>query len=231
MVDDPSAHPERFPTEESQEKERARLFGIIEQLVLWENTNNEVVLSAARSEIWINWRLTCAQNQGHPRSSTLFDPTRLPSLHDPFAGGGAIPMEAQRLGLESYASDLNPVAVLINKALIEIPPKMVGLQPVNPSRQKSTLIAHDFSHPHGLFEDVGLYGAWIRDQAERRLGHLYPKFDITAKTAEGRADLGRYVGRSVPVIACLWARTVKSPNPAFANVDVPLARISHRSTA
>ena len=117
MVDDPSSLPDLFPTEKKQEKERQRLFKIIEDLVLWENTTNETVLQAAREEIWASWRRACAENADHPRAKELFDRKKLPAFHDPFAGGGALPLEAQRLGLESYASDLNPVAVLINKAM------------------------------------------------------------------------------------------------------------------
>jgi putative DNA methylase len=121
MVDDPSANPDLFPTEKAQEKERQRLFRLIEELVQWENTTNEKVLQQARDEIWQSWRRACAENADHPRAKELFDRNRLPAFHDPFAGGGALPLEAQRLGLEAYASDLNPVAVLINKAMIEIP--------------------------------------------------------------------------------------------------------------
>src|SRR6267143_3992834 len=121
MVDDPSAYPDLFPTEKKQEKERQRLFRIIEDLVLWENTTNEPVLQEARDEIWQSWRRACAENADHPRAKNLFDRKKLPGFHDPFAGGGSLPLEAQRLGLESYATDLNPVAVLINKAMIEIP--------------------------------------------------------------------------------------------------------------
>ncbi len=116
--------------------ERQRLFRIIEDLVLWENTTNETVLQAARDEIWQSWRRACAENADHPRAKELFDRKKLPAFHDPFAGGGALPLEAQRLGLESYASDLNPVAVLINKAMIEIPPKFAGKPPVNPEARK-----------------------------------------------------------------------------------------------
>lgn len=132
MVDDPSEHPELFPTEEEQEIERQRLFRLIEELVKWENTTNEKVLSQAREEIWKSWRHTCEENKNHPHADELFNPYKLPAFHDPFAGGGALPLEAQRLGLEAYASDLNPVAVLINKAMIEIPPKFAGQPPVNP---------------------------------------------------------------------------------------------------
>jgi putative DNA methylase len=140
MADDPSAHPDIFKTEKAQEKERHRLFRIIEDLVLWENTTNETVLQAACDEIWRSWRYTCAENADHPRAKELFDRHKLPTFHDPFAGGGSIPLEAQRLGLESYAGDLNLKAVLINKAMIEIPPKFTGKPPVSPeSRSDQSL--------------------------------------------------------------------------------------------
>jgi len=224
MVDDPSAHPDLFPTEKKQEKERQRLFKIIEDLVLWENTTNETVLYAARDEIWASWRRACAENADHPRERELFNRNKLPAFHDPFAGGGSLPLEAQRLGLEAYASDLNPVAVLINKAMIEIPPKFAGKPPVNPeARTEKSLIAREWKGAQGLAEDVRFYGKWMRDEAEKRIGHLYPKIEVTAEMAKMRPDLKKYVGQKLTVIAWLWARTVKSPNPAFANVDVPLA--------
>ncbi|MGD9826707.1 DUF1156 domain-containing protein [Desulfobacter sp.] len=135
MVDDPSGYPDLFPTEKVREKERQRLFKIIEDLVLWENTTNEAVLQKARDEIWQSWCRTCAQHADHPRAEELFNRYVLPAFHEPFAGGGSLPLEAQRLGLESHASDLNPVAVLINKAMIEIPPKFAGKPPVNPDWQ------------------------------------------------------------------------------------------------
>ncbi len=443
MVDDPSAHPDLFPTEKAQEKERLRLFKIIEDLVLWENTTNETVLQAARDEIWASWRRACAENADHPRAKELFDRHKLPAFHDPFAGGGALPLEAQRLGLEAYASDLNPVAVLINKAMIEIPFKFAGCPPVNAEAREKYLgtrasrphkawhsrgylphfdrpglvqsitfrladsvptgvvqqwheelglsqgeaaddprcaelreriekyadagkgecwlrnpgcaeivenallhfdgeryrlmawcimpnhvhvlletvsgvrlgdIVHSWKsftakkcnellqrtgtfwmpdyfdryirdavhlrkateyilanpvtaglcqHPtdwkwssagredaggtpafpgfwrgaQGLAEDVRYYGKWMRDEAEKRIGHLYPKVEVTAEMAAGsagvspaRPDLKPYVGRKLTVIAWLWARTVKSPNPAFADVDVPLASTFMLST-
>jgi putative DNA methylase len=368
MVDDPSAHPERFPTEEAQERERQRLFRLIEELVQWENTTNETVLAQAREEIWKSWRITCAavrqeiENSGEEigqRVRDLYDPDKLPAFHDPFAGGGALPLEAQRLGLESYASDLNPVAVLINKAMIEIPPKFAGRAPVNPESRKQwignsnalprtdslaegnggsegsvsagalaatggdlrdavadhagggvssgeysgrldtrvgqresafssdrpgftggdrdvpnpvrgnrlvsergdgaasipaersrqnvdCLAAHFpretltptsyflFPRPWkgaaGLAEDVRYYGKWMRDEAEKRIGHLYPKIEITAEMTEDRPDLKPLVGHKLTVIAWLWARTVKSPNPAFAHVDVPLVSTFMLST-
>jgi putative DNA methylase len=223
MVDDPSSHPERFPTEEEQEKERQRLFKIIEELVLWESTTNERVLGQAREEIWSSWRSTCAENRGHPRAKELFDPERLPAFHDPFAGGGALPLEAQRLGLESYASDLNPVAVLINKAMIEFPPKFAGHPPVHPAAQtEKDLVEREWRGAQALAEDVRYYGRWMRDEAEKRMGHLYPRVEVTAQMAKERLDLKPYIGKELTVIAWLWARTVKSPNPAFAHVDVPL---------
>ena len=231
MVDDPSSLPELFPTEKKQQKERERLFRIIEDLVLWENTTNETVLQAAREEIWQSWRRACADNADHPRAKELFNRKVLPAFHDPFAGGGALPLEAQRLGLESYATDLNPVAVLINKAMIEIPPKFAGRPPVNPAaRKEKALIAREWKGAQGLAEDVRYYGQWMRDEAEKRIGHLYPKVEVTAEMAKGRPDLKPYVGRKLTVIAWLWARTVKSPNPAFAKVDVPLASTFMLST-
>ena len=236
MVDDPSAHPDRFPTEEAQEKERRRLFRLIEELVKWENTTNEALLQAARDEIRASWLRTCAENADHPRAGELFDPDRLPAFHDPFAGGGALPLEAQRLGLEAHASDLNPVAVLINKAMIEIPPKFAGRPPVNPEARpdapaaKESLIGREWKGAQGLAEDVRYYGRWMRDEAEKRIGHLYPKVEITVEMARERPDLERYAGRRLTVIAWLWARTVKSPNPAFRDVDVPLASTFMLST-
>lgn len=213
--------------------ERQRLFKIIEDLVLWENTTNEEVLQRAREEIWQSWRRACARNADHPRAKELFDRHKLPAFHDPFAGGGALPLEAQRLGLESYASDLNPVAVLINKAMIEIPPKFAGREPVNPAWQgkkddeKAMTI---WKGAQGLAEDVRYYGQWMRDEAEKRIGHLYPKVEVTVAMAKERPDLKPYVGKKLTVIAWLWARTVKSPNPAFADVDVPLASTFMLST-
>jgi putative DNA methylase len=365
MVDDPSAHPDLFPTAEAQEAERRRLFKIIEDLVQWENTNNEDVLKAARDEIWASWQRTCEANKNHPRAAELFNPEKLPAFHDPFAGGGALPLEAQRLGLEAYASDINPVAVLINKAMIEIPPKFAGRPPVNPEARSewkgvrneyalqrddrlaesdgggpgtlpadpeaaaggnlqhafpdhpghhlgpgqhrggldqgigqgegtfpggssglagrsgnaadpvravgmvsgirdpqspwpagrgqpdaddaapavqeglsgeerdtsgvpltphsSSLFPRQWRGAQGLAADVRYYGQWMRDEAERRIGHLYPKIEVTAEMAADRPDLKLLVGQKLTVIAWLWARTVRSPNPAFAGVEVPLA--------
>jgi putative DNA methylase len=230
-LDAPKPGPEPTLDTVLAELERQRLFGIIEQLVLWENTTNDEVLEKARQEIWRSWRRACAENADHPRASELFDRHRLPVFHDPFAGGGALPLEAQRLGLEAHASDLNPVAVLINKAMIEIPPKFAGLAPVNPeSRKEKNLFAREWKGAQGLAEDVRCYGQWMRDEAEKRIGHLYPKVEVTAEMAKGRPDLKPYVGQKLTVIAWLWARTVKSPNPAFAQVDVPLASTFMLST-
>ena len=233
MVDDPSSYPDLFPTEKAQEKERQRLFRIIKDLVLWENTTNEEVLQRARDEIWRSWRRACAENADHPRAGELFDRNRLPAFHDPFAGGGALPLEAQRLGLESYASDLNPVAVLINKAMIEIPPKFAGREPVNldwQAKSPAERSLRKWGCAQGLAEDVRYYGKWMRDEAERRIGHLYPKVDITAEMVTERPNLKPYLGQSLTVIAWIWARTVHSPNPAFAQVAVPLASTFMLST-
>ena len=229
LVNDPGyeqgAGFKRGVNKEKAAVERERLFGIIRELVKWENTNNEDVLRPAREEIWKSWRETCALNKQHPQAAELFNPDKLPAFHDPFAGGGSIPLEAQRLGLESHASDLNPVAVLINKAMIEIPPKFAGRAPVGPPlpSDKPKLVQHDWPGATGLAEDVRRYGNWMREEAFKRIGHLYPPVEITTEMAAERPDLQPLVGQKLTVIAWLWARTVKSPNPAFSHVDVPLA--------
>ena len=201
-------------------KARARLFKIIEDLVKWENTTNEAVLEPARAEIRKAWRESCELNKDHPRAKELFDPEKMPGLHDPFAGGGTIPLEAQRLGLEAHASDLNPVAVLINKAMIEIPSKFSGQSPVHPDIRDRE---GDWKGVAGLAEDVRRYGEWIQGEAVQRMGHLYPPIKVTELMAKDRPDIERYVGKNLTVVAWLWVRTVKSPNPSFSHIDVPLA--------
>lgn len=232
MVNDPSwkwelEHPGQLPPNNikaSWAASRNRLFAIIKDLVKWENTTNEAVLEKARAEIRKSWRETCDLNRDHPQAAELFNPEKLPAFHDPFAGGGALPLEAQRLGLEANASDLNPVAVFINKAMIEIPPRFAGRPPVNPeARSSSDLVGHQWRGAQGLAEDVRYYGRWMREQAQKRIGHLYPPIEVTADMARERPDLKPLVGQKLTVIAWIWARTVKSPNPAFRHVDVPLA--------
>ena len=194
LVDDPSAHPELYPTEEAQNAERQRLFGILEKLVKWENSNDPEVLAAAKAEIL---------------RSTNNNP---PALLDPFAGGGAIPLEAQRLGLEAHAHDLNPVAVMINKAMIEIPPRFAGQAPVNPDSRTRLDGATGWQGAQGLAADVQYYGEWMKREAFRRIGHLYPKVKVPHELGGGEAT----------VIAWIWARTVKCPNPA-CGCEMPLA--------
>ena len=227
LVNDPGfeRHLNRGVNKVEAAKDRERLFKIIEDLVIWENTNNESVLSAARAEIQRSWRETCELNRNHPDASSLFDPDKMPAFHDPFAGGGAIPLEAQRLGLESYASDLKPVAVTINKAMIEIPPRFTGRPPIGPvplGERDASLSRTDWPATPGISEDVRRYGAWIRAEAEERLRTIYPDIEITTEMAVDRADMQLVIGRSLTVIAWFWARTVKSPNPAYSHVDVPL---------
>jgi REP element-mobilizing transposase RayT len=228
MVDDPSAWPELFPTEAAQQRERERLFRIIEHLVVWEHTTNEEVLERARCEIRRSWARHClgaaASRLSDDEIVEAIHAGRMPALpgfHDPFAGGGAIPLEAQRLGLEAYASDLNPVAVTINKAMIEIPPRFRDCLPVNP-QDRQRLDLNSWHGVQGLAADVRYYGQWMREQAQRRIGHLYPPITITAELAADRPDLVPLIGQQLTVIAWLWARTVRSPNPAFAHVEVPL---------
>lgn len=228
MVNDPGYQRELGYGVNKKEAElkREKLFDIIRELVKWENTNNEEVLQRARDAIWESWRETCYMNRNHPEAAELFNPDKLPAFHDPFAGGGAIPLEAQRLGLESYASDLNPVAVMINKAMIEIPPKFAGQKPVGPlpAGEKQQNMMEDWSGAKGLAEDVRRYGHWMREEAFKRIGHLYPKVKITSEMVAERPDLKQYESEELTVIAWLWARTVRSPNPAYGDVDVPLVR-------
>ncbi len=213
---------------------RKRLFQIIEDLVLWENSTNGPVLERARAEIRKSWKETCELNKSHPLAARLFDPDNLPGLHDPFAGGGAIPLEAQRLGLDAFASDINPVAVIINRAMIEIPPRFASRPPVGPETEskkgKKLGIPTTWPGAAGLAEDVRRYGAWMRDEAEKRIGHLYPKAKaVREKDGTYRHATPEEIATEKPeveeltIIACLWARTVKSPNPAFSQVAVPLA--------
>ncbi len=193
-VPDPGAKPKL--EEVIVELERERLFNIIRELVKWENSNDERVVNAARAEIM----RSC---NGKP-----------PPVYDPFCGGGSIPLEAQRLGLEAHASDLNPVPVLINKALIEFPPKFAGKPPVNPESRAKFGASGSWKGAAGLAEDILYYGQWMRDEAEKRIGHLYPKVKVPKELGGGEAT----------VIAWLWVRTVASPNPAAKGAHVPLTR-------
>lgn len=203
----------RGVNKERAKVERERLFDIIRDLVKWENVNNQSVLARARAEIERSWQETCDMNRNDPRASELFDPARLPAFHDPFSGGGALPLEGQRLGLKSYATDLNPVAVLINKAMIEIPPKFLSKAPVGPAARGQTRgQTMPYVGNQGLAEDVRRYAAWLVEEAKKKIGQWYPDITLPAE----------YGGAKAPVIAWLWARTVKSPNPAYSHVDVPL---------
>ena len=197
LVDDPSARPEEFPTEEAQDAERQRLFELVEKLVTWEATTDESILQLARAEI-------LRSTDGSP-----------PSVLDPFCGGGSIPLEAQRLGLEAHGSDLNPVAVLITKALIEVPPRFADQPPVNPDA-RDKIQAGGWHGAQGLADDVRYYGAWMQAEAEKRIGHLYPKAALPN-------------GDDATVLAWLWARTVRCPNPA-CGTQMPLVRSFALST-
>ena len=209
-------------------RKRNELFSLITELVQWENTTNANVLSRAQAAIRDSWRETCEANKNHsdPDVRRLFDPTKLPPVHDPFAGGGSIPIEAQRLGLDAYAGDLNPVAVLINRAMIEIPPRFAGYRPVGPvpsgEKQTKAKAAEDLSGAKGLAEDVRRYGVWMQNEAWRKIGHSYPDVTVTAEVVKKRPDLKPYQGRKLKVIAWLWARTVASPNPLARGAHVPL---------
>lgn len=231
MVNDPSwkwelEHPGEVPPSNlkaSWAASRKRLFCIIEDLVKWESTSNEDVLAKARAEIRKSWLETCEANKTHPQAAQLFNPESLPFFHDPFAGGGTLPLEAQRLGLSSYATDLNPVPVLINKAMIEMPPKFSGMAPVNrESRQDGGNWSLKWNKVQGLEEDVRYYGQWMHIEARKRLEALYPPINVAEEAASHRPELKSLVGQKLRVIAWIWARTVRSPSPAFSHVQVPL---------
>ena len=217
MVNDPGYERNlgRGVNKDRAKVERQRLFQLIRQLVKWENTNNKALLAEAHEEILQSWRETCELNRNHPEAKLLFNPDVLPAFHDPFSGGGALPVEAQRLGLVSHAADLNPIAVMINKSMIEIPPRFADAAPVGPisPAQKQSKIPTHWSGPEGLAEDVRRYAAWVRNEAFSRIGKFYPEVQLPNERGGGKSK----------VIAWLWARTVKSPNPAYSHVDVPLA--------
>ena len=219
LVDDPSSVPEEFPDEAAQEEERQRLFRVIEDLVKWENSHNVHVIYAARREIARS--VARAHSDPPPKTNSEIDAylaEKAPPVFDPFCGGGSIPLEAQRLGLRAYASDLNPVAVLITKALVELPPKFHGVAPANPESrtQRDKGAEWNGTGAQGLAEDIRWYGQWVRDEAEKRIGHLYP-----------RAMLPN--GSEATTIAWLWTRTIKCPNPA-CGVQMPLVRSFALST-
>ena len=229
LVDDPSAWPDEFPTEEDQARERERLHGIIKEMVPWKATNNELILGKARYEI----ARSIARGRGETPppcndSKGVLDylAVNAPPVCDPFCGGGSIPLEAQRLGLRAHGSDLNPVAVLVSKATCEIPPKFANRPPVNPDRDPHVV----WKGAHGLAEDIRYYGRWIREQAESRIGHYYPKVQITKTMVANRDDLKAYVGQNLTVIAWLWARTVASPDPMMRGKHVPLVSSMMLST-
>ncbi len=225
LVDDPSSWPDLFPTEDAQNHERQRLFRLIEELVKWENSNNETVLNACRLEIARSHARSSFSSTAKallaegvkPTVVNEYLATELPPVHDPFAGGGTIPLEAQRLGLRAIATDLNPVAVIINKALIEIPPKYATKSPVN-AESRATGKLRTWPGADGLAEDVRHYASWMYEQAKRRIGQLYPEA-VVEEVPSGKA----------PIIAWLWSRTVTCPNPA-CRAEVPLMRSTSLST-
>ncbi len=241
LVNDPGDDPVYGANEEIANSERANLFNLIEELVKWENSNNPRVINSARAEIarsiavnrvadkeWTKDQVVVTANgkpaTAHDFKHKLAEPPQVnaflaehaPPVLDPFCGGGSIPLEAQRLGLRAYASDLNPVPVLITKALIEIPPKFAGLPPVNKEWQQKTpeeKAATVWQGAAGLVEDVRFYGQWMGEETERRIGHFYPKVKLSKALGE----------QEVSALAWHWARTVLCPNPACA-VEMPLVR-------
>ncbi len=223
LVDDPSSVPELFPTVKDQTKERKRLFYLIEELVVWENTINSELFDRAKEEINISWLRCCEDNSDHPNAKELFNPKNFPAFHDPFAGGGALPLEAQRLGLQSFGSDLNPVAVLLNKSLIQIPSQYQHSFPINPDwAKKNSYLKSPMKSSDCIANDIDYYGQSILKAAERKIKEFYPTIMVSLETVEKRPELKGYLGKNLIVVAWIWARTVKSPNPNFSHVDVPL---------
>jgi putative DNA methylase len=211
LVDDPGSCQEEFPSREEQNAERDRLHNLIERMVPWAASGNEIILNEARYEI----ARSIARGRGErlppigrmrPQQIIDYLQSNAPPVYDPFSGGGSIPLEAQRLGLKAIGSDVNPVAVLIGKAMVEIPPKFAGRKPVNPDVNE----LHQWKGAQGLADDVRYYGRWLREQAQKKIGYLYPKVKLKD-------------GKEATVIAWLWARTVPSPDPRAKGTPVPLA--------
>ncbi len=214
LIDDPSALVEEFPSKKEQDIERKRLFEVISELAKWENTSNQKLINQAKKEIEKSWVRCCNDNKDHPDAPLIFNPKKLPGFHDPFSGGGSIPMEAKRLGLDTISSDLNPVAVMINKALLEIPPKFSGLKAVNKNSQKQQKILNNQRNLEGLSEDIIFYGDLIRKKAYKLIGDLYPDITITKEIVNTHPDLPYLLNKNLKVIAYLWAINIKCPNPA-----------------
>ena len=204
LVDDPATY---ISDEDLASRERQRLFRLIERLVPWEASQDEDLLNEARLEIARSLERGGAPRLGKQPPSTVVEAylaKHAPPVLDPFCGGGSIPLEARRLGLEAHGSDINPVAVLITKALIELPPRFAGMGPVNPATRNNALEHGTWTDSQGLADDISYYGDWIRREAEKRIGHFYPRVRVPAEHGGGEAN----------VVAWLWARTVTCPNPA-----------------
>lgn len=232
MVNDPGDPHLRGKKNDTEiDSERQRLFDIIEKLVQWNNTTNHAVITRARQEIQNSWKQTCRLNRDHPQAKQLFNPDQLPPFHDPFAGGGALPLEAGRLGLQPHASDLNPVAVLINKAMLELPPRFARTPPVSPPPDHRRGTQPPLQHPPhpnpeqlGLTQDIRHYAQWMRDRAHQQIGTLYPPIRVTAQAKAQNPKLAHTPENTeLPVIAWLWTRTVASPDPRYRSHHTPLA--------
>ncbi len=233
-VDDPSAVPEEFPTEAAQDSERNRIFRIMSELVEWENASNEGVLNAARYQIARsiarrrissgladNTDVTVAGGTASPAAIRRYLEERAPVVHDPFSGGGSVAVEAQRLGLPAVVSDLNPVSVLIGRALVEFPKTFEGKSPVNPEGHAAADMG-GFEAGVGLAEDIKFYGEWILDRARSALHHLYPSVEVPVELRNLYPDAELQQGSHYDPLGWIWARTVPSPNPATAGTPVPL---------
>lgn len=223
LVNDPGRNRGYFSgkTKDQADLEREKLFEIIRDLVKWEKCNDETILTRARNEIVKSWEETCELNN----FSDGFDPSKLPRLLDPFCGGGSIPLEAQRLGLKAVGRDLNPVAVILTKSLIEVANRFVNQEPIGPaidSMEQGNLL-NDWPGTKGIAEDVRRFGHIFKEMALQKLAHLYPKVEITKELINEQEELKDYEGQSLEVLCWIWVRTIKSPNPAFSHVEIPLS--------
>ena len=190
--------------------ERERLFEIIRELVKWENINNKDVLGRAQREIEKSFEFDKSLN---PNAMELFK--EFPVIQDPFAGGGAIPLEAQRLGFKAVSTDLNPLPLLLNTAMTELPSRIPKAKPIGPEidQLRQRVINFEGGGLASFKEDLLRYGELVKSNAYEKIREFYPSVDCEgAKNGTGK------------IISWIWARTVTSPNPAAHGKHVPIVK-------
>jgi putative DNA methylase len=222
LVDDPSAIPEEFPTVKAQSDRRDELFKLIEKLVLWDNSHDKVLQNEVRLAIEQSWARHCEDNASHPEAAQLFNKGNMPHFWDPFAGSGAIPMSAQWLGLHANGTDLNPVAVVLNKCMIEYPWLFKGMKPVAPGTAQLSIDANQ-TRCANMASDLKWYAEMLTREAKSKIQNHFPDYEIDDNLTKEYPFLAKMKGEKLKTVAWIWARTVKSPNPAFSSVNVPLA--------